>query len=516
MRSKSLAALGVAAAMVVSTVALSAVLLTGTAGASAKTLYVSTSGSNGGNSCQQSAHPCQTITYALSVSVSGGIIKLLGGTYNEQVTITKPITIEGAGDTQSIIKPSAVPEFDSDTDSTQPQFYVVDVKNVSGVTLEDLGINGSAATPTLDTNGHGCAQDYVGVYYHDASGTLTDDAVSGIELPADLFGCQGGQGIYVDTDRGSASPSSVTVKNDVVNTYDKNGITCDDPATYCTISGTTVSGIGSTPLIAQNGIQIWASGASLTSNTVVENTYDGPDYAASGILIGNPSTLTLSKNVALANDSDIYLIQDQSPAWVYCGNTSSSCTNPAAPNTTFTFSKNTASYATNVYPNPVGTGYGDGLDIDSSSTSTSVVQNTVNNDPGNGISLYGPALVTLSKNTLATDGNGIYLGSGTASTGAYYNTILSNTVTGATTDGILADTSSAFNLLQTNTISSSASEDIRDNSTGSGTENTANAYSSNKCSTSLPAGLCLTTKGHHSADAASAALAPAAKPKRVR
>ncbi len=502
MRIRSLAA--VCATLAMATASL--VVLSGTASASPSKLYVAPGGANGGNSCQSSAHPCQTIGFALSLANAGAKIYLAAGTYNEQITITKPVTITGAGSGSSIIKPSAVPLSDTDTDSTYPQFYVVDVKNTSGVTLKGVGINGSAATPTFDNDGYACGQDYVGIYFHDASGTLTSDSVTGINLPPDLFGCQGGQGIYVTTDHGSASPSNVTMTSLSVNNYDKNGITCDDPATVCTIDTSTIVGIGSTPLIAQNGIQIWASSGTLSGNTITGNTYDGPDYAASGILIGDPYVLSVAKNNLSGNDSNIYLLQVQGPDYVYCGDTSYTCTDPGKSGTTFSFSDNVTSYATNVYPNPIGTGYGDGLDLDSVTTAASLDGNTSSSDPGNGISLYGTTSVAVEKNTLSSDGNGIYLGSGTASATATDNNLTSNKVSGSAIDGILADTTTVGNLLKRNTVSSSGDVDARDNSTGSGTRGTANTWTADACSTSDPVGLCNTRAVARAAAAGNAAV----------
>jgi parallel beta-helix repeat protein len=489
MKRRSLAVLGAAAVVAMATL----VLGSGVAGASSRVLYVSTAGSNGGNSCQTKAQPCKTIDFALSVAPSGGTIKVEAGTYAEQVTITKPVTILGAGDAQTIIKPTTVPLSDTDTDTAQPQFYVVDVKNTSGVTIQGVGVDGSAATSYFDSDGYACGQDFVGIYFHDASGTVESTAVTGIELPPDLFGCQGGQGIYVASDSTSATPSHVTMTSVAVTKYDKNGITCDDPGTVCSITKSQVTGLGSTPLIAQNGIQIWASAATLSGNTVTGDTYDGPSYAASGILIGNPSTLSVTGNKVSSSDSGIYLIQDQSPAWVYCGNTGTSCTNPAAHGTTFTLSKNTVANGTNAYGNPIASGYGDGIDLDSVGTSSLVQSNTASSDPGSGISLYGTTGVTVSKNTLsAGDGNGIYVGSGTASSSAGANSVIGNKITNAQVDGILADTPSTGNEFQTNKISGSGTYDAQDNSSGSGAEGTADGWSNNTCTTSSPAGLCYT------------------------
>ena len=161
--------------------------------------------------------------------------------------------------------------------------------------------------------------------------------MTGIDLPADLFGCQGGQGIYVNSTSadpanvtmtklsltaptsvtttkanlpantynndilpvktvpasftgggvivngynlqatpdgtkdlfitgttGTASPSGSAVNYDAYTpSYDKNGITCDDNWTTCTITGSTIQGEGPTNAVAQNGIQAFGA-ASVT------------------------------------------------------------------------------------------------------------------------------------------------------------------------------------------------------------------------------------------------------------
>ena len=452
------------------------------------TLYVATSGTNVNNDCQASINPCQTVSFALTQAQDGATIKVQAGTYNEQLRITHPVTILGAGSTQTVIEPSTVPNSDTDTDSNQPQFFVIDVSNTTGVNLKDVGINGSAATASLESGG--CAQDFVGAYYHDASGSMTNDTVTGIELPVDLFGCQGGLGVYAATDSSSSTHSALSMSSDNVNNYDKNGITCDDPGTACTIKSTTVTGIGSTPLIAQNGIQIWAAGANLSGNAISGNTYDGPNYTATGILIGNPATLSVKNNQVTHNDSNIYLLQDQDPAWVYCGNTGSSCTDPAAAGTTFKLTGNHVADATNADAQPVGSGYGDGIDLDSVTENTTLTHNVADNDPGNGIAFLGATNVVATRNTARNDDNGVYLGVGLTGVTANANTLVRNTVSSSLNDGFLADSSSGGNTMMHNRSQLNANLDVQDLSTGAGTAGTANGWASTTCTTSAPSGLC--------------------------
>jgi hypothetical protein len=113
----------------------------------------------------------------------------------------------------------------------------------ASVSLQGLTIDGSAAS----TEFTGCGSDFVGVYYHDASGSLNDVDVTNVELPTELFGCQDGLGIYVAIDAASVTPSNVTMSDVSVTSHDKNGITCDDVGTVCAIGDSQVSGIGPTP-----------------------------------------------------------------------------------------------------------------------------------------------------------------------------------------------------------------------------------------------------------------------------
>ena len=104
---------------------------------------------------------------------------------------------------------------------------------------------------------------------------MTNDTVTGIELAPVLFGCQSGLGVYATTDSGSGTPTVLSMNSDNVNNYEKNGITCDDPGTVCNIKNTTITGAGSNPTIAQNGIQIWAASAGVTANVITGNSYEG-------------------------------------------------------------------------------------------------------------------------------------------------------------------------------------------------------------------------------------------------
>ena len=73
-----------------------------------------------------------------------------------------------------------------------------------------------------------------------------------------------------------AGEVTVSIANNIVTNYGKNGITCNEIGTACMISGNTVTGRGPVVLgdAAQNGIQIaWGATALVQGNTVSGNNY---------------------------------------------------------------------------------------------------------------------------------------------------------------------------------------------------------------------------------------------------
>jgi parallel beta-helix repeat protein len=116
--------------------------------------------------------------------------------------------------------------------------------------------------------------------------------------PADQ-GCQVGLAINVESNTGALP---VTISNNSVRNYDKNGITASgpgdgNPGPSVKVIGNTVIGLGATPVIAQNGIQIgYGATGSVTSNNVADDIYTGSFYGSSGILIYASNGVTVTGN----------------------------------------------------------------------------------------------------------------------------------------------------------------------------------------------------------------------------
>jgi hypothetical protein len=129
-----------------------------------------------------------------------------------------------------------------------------------------------------------------------------------------ISGCQNGAGIRVGRSFTSDS-GTATVKGNSISDYQKTGIVVDGTGTQATVSGNTVTGVGPTPKIAQNGIQVGrgASGT-ISGNTVSGNECNhptcGPDLdnqiSDGGILLFNnlpgPLMVTVTDNNIFGND----------------------------------------------------------------------------------------------------------------------------------------------------------------------------------------------------------------------
>ncbi|MDX6384389.1 MAG: hypothetical protein QOK48_1962 [Blastocatellia bacterium] len=237
-------------------------------------------------------------------------INVCPGTYHEQVIITKPLTIQGievAGQNLATIMPTGVAPNSTSLASGNPIAAIVLVDGTDKVNLSNLTIDGS-------TNGiNGCAPNLIGLYYRNSSGKADGLAVKNVKLTPALFGCQSGLGIFVQS--GSGGQSKVDITNSSVHDYQKNGITANEVGTDVTIKGNTVTGVGPTNQIAQNGIQVaFGAKGTIDSNSVINHVYSPctlascNDAASANILIDESDSVKVTKNNAGNAQVNVYYI----------------------------------------------------------------------------------------------------------------------------------------------------------------------------------------------------------------
>ena len=160
-----------------------------------------------------------TIGAAITAAAPGDVSKVCPSIYNEQVTVSKPVTIRG--DDGAILKPTAMVANTTSLTSGLDIAAAILVKPNTGVlanvVIESLTIDGAA-------NGFGdCATNPVGIYYRNASGTISKVAVKNFKLGPGLLGCQVGLGILVQGVTPGGAAANVIVQDSSVNEYQKNG-----------------------------------------------------------------------------------------------------------------------------------------------------------------------------------------------------------------------------------------------------------------------------------------------------
>ena len=224
-----------------------------------------------------------TIQAAIDASASGDTIFVCPGTYDEQPEISgKSLTITGRGD--ATVRPAPMDDNSTNLFSGLPIAAGILVEDATNVTIGSIGVDGT------DNGGTDCTKNPVGIYYRNASGTVRDVAVRNMKLGPGLEGCQGGTGVFVQS--GLAGSSSVSVLGSSIHSYQKNGITGNEAGTTLTARENRVTGLGPTPFIAQNGIQIgFGAAGGIEDNVIANHVYTActsPSScaaAATGVLI---------------------------------------------------------------------------------------------------------------------------------------------------------------------------------------------------------------------------------------
>jgi parallel beta-helix repeat protein len=239
-----------------------------------------------------------TIQAAVTAVPAGSTVNVCPGTYPEQVSINKRLTLQGIASgtlNQAVVTAPAggIVQNTVSLATAYPiaaQIYVHDTTRavaISNLTVDGSGNNGLTAcgVPNL-----------VGIYYQDATGSIRN-VVTRNQTSVPVNGCaQGtGMGIFVQSGTslmtGGAGTSTVTVQNSTVHDFQKNGITGNEVGTTLTVSSNEVRGLGPTNGASENGVQLgFGATGRVNGNTIIDEIWapdTAPDSgdAATGILI---------------------------------------------------------------------------------------------------------------------------------------------------------------------------------------------------------------------------------------
>jgi hypothetical protein len=246
----------------------------------------------------------RAIQDAIDHAALGDTVCVGSGTYDEQVTITQSLTLQGNGWEETIIRPSQVSANTTHLDTNDPIAAIVLVDGAAPVTVRDLTIDGDPAGRAFS-----CAPGFVGLFYRASSGSIDTTFVTDIVHPSNL-GCQLALGMLVQTDADGQGPNArVTILNSGAANYGKNGITANGPGTNVAVQRTTAAGLGAVfGVAAQNGVQIgFGARGRVTDSFIVLNNSPFDDVLSCGVLFidARGGTGPVATNTFIGNEQDV-------------------------------------------------------------------------------------------------------------------------------------------------------------------------------------------------------------------
>ena len=253
--------------------------------ASAHTVHVGT--------CKSAQVTYSTVQSAVDAAADGDTVSICPGTYAEQIVITKNVSLKNAVDEAApqIVAPAGglvANTTMSDGTATAAQIlvsssttphgrFIAPSANVTGLVVDGANNNNTSCS----------ALEMVGIYYQGAGGIIRRNTVKNQITPGHES-CQNGIGILVENE--SVGTGSVSINGNSVSNFDKNGIVLRRAGSVGDISNNTVTGIGPTSFLAQNGILIRDdASANITANNVSGFVYSPDTFGSAGIILYNLS-----------------------------------------------------------------------------------------------------------------------------------------------------------------------------------------------------------------------------------
>ena len=243
-----------------------------------------------------------SIQDAINAANPGSVIRVCPGTYGEQLSINKSLTIEG--DNGAVVLPSSMVANTTGSSGT-PIAAAILVKNAANVGIEGL---------IVDTANNGiteCSPDLIGILYQNSTGSIKHNAVRNTKLSISLNGCQSGDAIVVQSLGGGSS--KVSINDNSIHDYQKNGITGNESGTEVAITKNVVTGLGPTIGAAQNGIQIgFGAKGEIQRNTVTDNVWSpcvslaNCAFNATGVLVFQSDDVHVEHNSVATNQVGIF------------------------------------------------------------------------------------------------------------------------------------------------------------------------------------------------------------------
>lgn len=222
--------------------------------------------------------------------VTGSTVNVAAGTYIEQVSIDKDMTLIGAGVGNTIIQsPATLTEyFTSGSNDNYPVIYAHDADDIN---IEAITLDG-------DGQGDGNVR-FTGIGYWNAGGSVLNTHITRVRN-ATFSGAQHGVSIYTSNNTGG--PYTLDITGVSIDDMQKNGMALLGDGLTVNVSNCSVTGNGATTVTAQNGIQIgYGAGGTVSDCTIDGIAYTGGTWAATAFLFLQGSSVDLTGNNVVTN-----------------------------------------------------------------------------------------------------------------------------------------------------------------------------------------------------------------------
>jgi parallel beta-helix repeat protein len=404
-----------------------------------------------GNSCNNPGYA--TIQSAVNAAAPGDNIQVCPGLYQEQVVIPagkNNLRLRSTKQWEAVIKAPPVMVPDTLPDAA---FTIVRVAGAQNTSILAFTITGPGPGPCgtlhfgvrVDSGG---SADILGNHITDIRDTPPPPAVSG---------CQNGVGVQVGR-QFAATTGSAEIVGNVIERYQKNGMTIDNAGSYADIAHNRVLGVGPAPIIAQNGIQVSRGAtASVRHNFVAQNLFAPQTVVSTGMLLFQAGSVVADHNTLTLNDVSVYAI---------------------------------ATGGSSVHHNDIKASTFDGIAADGE-TNSQVAYNRTRENGGPGIGVYDTTTSAFDNNKVEDNADSGILLDNADDNGVGNNDVERNgTPDGDTTDGIRVESSSTDNTIHHNHLRDNITHDCHDDSAGGATAGTANFWIQNHGETANRPGIC--------------------------
>jgi len=146
---------------------------------------------------------------AVNAASPGDTIQICPGVYDEQVSISKALQVNG--NNGATLRPSGAAANTAGLASGQSIAAILLIENTADVTIRNVTVDGT------DADINACSPDLIGVFFRNASGQLSHVAVRNAKLSSNFSGCQSGSAILVQS--GGGHESVVGIADSSIHAY---------------------------------------------------------------------------------------------------------------------------------------------------------------------------------------------------------------------------------------------------------------------------------------------------------